>query len=81
MKKALIAISILNVIYYFTAGTIDNTGNMFFIAWGTTFLLLVLSIISLAFDENGADRRLLSFVAIGINLIPLFIIGSMFVFL
>ncbi|MFC3418028.1 hypothetical protein ACFOLA_00735 [Salinicoccus hispanicus] len=81
MKKALIILSILNLIYYFLAGTLDNTEGMFFIALGTTSLLMILSIISLIFDENGTDRRTLSFIAIGINLIPLFVIGSMFVFL
>ncbi|MFB9861037.1 hypothetical protein [Salinicoccus siamensis] len=85
MKKLLIVISILNLVYVYLAGVVEDTNNWFLVSFGvpvlTTFILLTLGIISLIFDENGTNKRTLSIIIIGINLLPLFVVASMFIFI
>lgn len=64
---------------------LDEMDNLFLVPFGvpliTTFLLVILGIVSLIFDENGTNKRTLSILIIGVNLLPILFVASLFIFI
>ncbi|MEK4554447.1 hypothetical protein [Jeotgalicoccus sp. FSL K6-3177] len=85
MKKLLLSVSVLNLIYVFISMVSDELNNIFLVPFGfpllTTAVLFILSVVSFIFDENGTDRRTLSILSTIINLLPILFVASMFIFL
>lgn len=85
MKKVLLIISLINLGYVFITMLLDEMDNLFLVPFGvpliTTFLLVILGIVSLIFDENGTNKRTLSILIIGVNLLPILFVASLFIFI
>ncbi|WP_026859842.1 hypothetical protein [Jeotgalicoccus psychrophilus] len=85
MKKLLLLLSFLNLIYVFITMASDELDNIFLVPFGfpllTTTVLFILSVVSFIFDENGTSKRTLSILSTIINLLPILFVASMFIFL
>lgn len=85
MKKLLLFISGLNLIYVFITLISDELDNIFLVPFGfpllTTAVLFILSVVSFIFDENGTSKRTLSTLSAIINILPILLVSPMFIFL
>ncbi|HBV23751.1 MAG TPA: hypothetical protein DEB42_08220 [Jeotgalicoccus sp.] len=85
MKKLLLFISVLNLIYVFITLISDELDNIFLVPFGfpllTTAVLFILSVVSFIFDENGTSKRTLSTLSAIINILPILLVSPMFIFL
>lgn len=85
MKRLLLFISVLNLIYVFITMISDELDNIFLVPFGfpllTTAVLFILSVVSFIFDENGTSKRTLSILCTIINLLPILQVAGMFIFL
>lgn len=85
MKKLLLFISVLNLIYVFITLISDELDNIFLVPFGfpllTTAVLFILSVVSFIFDENGTSKRTLSTLSAIINIFPILLVSPMFIFL
>lgn len=85
MKKLLLFISFLNLIYVFITLISDELDNIFLVPFGfpllTTAVLFILSVVSFIFDENGTSKRTLSTLSAIINILPILLVSPMFIFL
>lgn len=85
MKRLLLFISVLNLIYVFITMISDELDNIFLVPFGfpllTTAVLFILSVVSFIFDENGTSKRTLSILCTIINLLPILQVATMFIFL
>ena len=63
----------------------DELDNLFLLPFGfpllTTVVLFSLGVISLAYEEHVKYTKTLSFIIIGLNLLPILFVMSFFVFL
>lgn len=86
MKKIILLIlTLLNLIYVFLTMVSDNLDNLFLLPFGvpllTTVILFCLGAISLAYEEHIKFTRTLSYIIIGLNLLPILYVILFFVFL
>lgn len=86
MKKIILLIlTLLNLIYVFLTMVSDNLDNLFLLPFGvpllTTVILFCLGAISLAYEEHIKFTKTLSYIIIGLNLLPILYVILFFVFL
>ena len=86
MKKIiLLLLTLLNLAYVFFTMVSDNLDNLFLVPFGvpllTTVVLFCLGAISLAYEEHIKYTKTLSFIIMGLNLLPILHVISFFVFL
>jgi len=85
MKRILVFVSFLNLIYVFISMISDNPNNFFLVPFGisliTTVILFSISVVSFIFDENGTSKRTLSILSTIINVLPILLVASIFIFL
>ncbi len=87
MKKIiLLLLTLLNLAYvFFTMVSSDNVDSLFLVPFGfpllTTVVLFCLGAISLAYEEHIKYTKTLSFIIMGLNLLPILHVILLFVFL
>ena len=85
MRKILLVLSVLNLIYFFISMQFSHLDNIFltpfFFPLFLNLLFLVLGSYTLSLDSTTKYMKILSIAIIVINLLPVIVMSLLFIFL